>query len=88
MIRVSRPSMAIIFVLLPCIFISQSDAQTSRKCLAIRSAEHELEYASLALAKCASTYDPSDSCDSDFNDVRDAHDTLEDKISDADSDCE
>lgn len=73
---------------LPCVLISQSQAQTSRECSTIRADEHELEYTSAALAKCASTYDPSDSCDSKFNNVKNAHDDLEDAVSDADDDCE
>jgi hypothetical protein len=84
----SRSLFAISFIALPCILVSQSHAQTSRKCSAIREGEQELEDASRALAKCASIYDPTDSCDGQFNEVKDAHDALDDAISDADDDCE
>ena len=83
-----RSVFTISFIVLPCIFVSQSHAQTSRKCSAIRESEQELSDASRALAKCASVYDPADSCDSQFNEVKDAHDALDDAISDADDDCE
>ena len=87
--HVNGTLIAIALLMLPCLLISQSSqAQTSRKCSALRTDERELQYASAALAKCASVYDPSDSCDTEFNDVRDAHDALEDAVSDANDDCE
>jgi hypothetical protein len=86
--HLNRKLIAATLMVFACVLISQSQAQTSRKCNSIREDERELEDASIALAKCASVYDPSEDCNSQFNDVKDAHDALEDAISDANGDCE
>jgi hypothetical protein len=39
-----RLLMVVALVVLPCSLMSQSKAQVSRKCSAIRADEHELEY--------------------------------------------
>jgi hypothetical protein len=60
----------------------------SHKCQAICDAENQLQSEAESLSSCAAQHDPSDSCDSKFNDVRDAHDALEEARSDAGGDCE
>lgn len=60
----------------------------SQKCRAVCEATDQLKSASDDLATCAARHDYSESCDMQFNDVRDAHDDLENAITDADGDCE
>jgi hypothetical protein len=68
--------------------LRQICTSNSHKCQAICNAGNQLESASNDLATCAGNHDYGDSCDSQFNDVRDAHDELESAISDAEGDCE
>ncbi|GLQ96143.1 hypothetical protein GCM10007863_05610 [Dyella mobilis] len=88
MTQFQRPIVVLLLILLPCTLITQSQAHVSRKCAAIQDAEQELRGAAMELVRCASTYDPSDSCDSNFNNVKDAHDDLEQVMSNAEGDCE
>lgn len=60
----------------------------SHKCQAVCDASNRLDSASSDLAVCASRHDYSDSCDMQFNDVRDAHDALESAVSEASGDCD
>lgn len=60
----------------------------SQKCQAICEAADQLKNASEDLARCAGNHDYNDSCDSKFREVRDAHDDLENAVSEASGDCE
>ena len=60
----------------------------SHKCHSICEASNQLKNAADDLARCASANDYNDSCDRQFRDVRDAHDELENTISDSDGDCD
>jgi len=75
-------------VLIVARMLSHSCDSHSQKCHAICEAADQLKSASEDLATCAGQHDYSDSCDMQFNDVSDAHDSLESAISDADGDCE
>ncbi|HEV2680869.1 MAG TPA: hypothetical protein VGV14_10255 [Rhodanobacter sp.] len=63
-------------------------SSNSHKCQAVCDAGERLRSASEDLATCAASHDYNDSCDSQFNDVRDAHDGLESAVTDSASDCE
>lgn len=67
---------------------AQRHHPTSQKCQAVADAYDELLDATSNLANCARARDYGDSCDTQFRDVRDAHDNLESAVSDADGDCE
>lgn len=67
---------------------SRSCASNSHKCQAVCEANNLLREAADDLKRCAESQDFNDSCDRQFNGVRDAHDDLETSISDADGDCD
>lgn len=75
-------------VLLIARAIRSSCSSNSHKCQTVCNAANELESSSQDLAQCASQHDYSDSCDSQFSAVRDAHDDLETAVADADGDCD
>lgn len=65
-----------------------SCSSNSHKCEAVCEAASQLESTSRDLARCASAHDYTDSCDRQFRDVRDAHDDLENAVSEASGDCD
>lgn len=66
----------------------RSCSSNSHKCQALCDAAEHLRIAADDLSACAAKHDSSDSCDSLFNEARDAHDELEDAVSASDGDCD
>src|SRR5690348_9027526 len=58
------------------------------KCQAVCEAADDLEDAARSLSDCAGNHDYSDDCSSQFGAVRDAQDSYETAVTDADGDCE
>lgn len=65
-----------------------SCSSNSHKCEALCEATNQLESTSRDLVRCAAEHDYTDSCDKQFRDVRDAHDELENAVSEASGDCD
>lgn len=75
-------------VLLVARVMRSSCSSNSHKCQSACEATNQLDSAARDLAQCASRHDYSESCDAQFNEVRDAHDDLENAVAATDGDCE